>query len=108
MRSKVVFALCLWVFVYPLVTSLLLALRGTGLNLSLPIQTLVVSIVLVPTIVFLVGPLVSRLTRKFSISVNGAASVTASVTGTPGIADAGDRDLAASGEVARVDGRGIA
>lgn len=64
MRHELAFAFGMWMVIYPVVTGLLVALQRTGWELALPIQTLLVSAVLVPTIVFIVAPLLSRLTRR--------------------------------------------
>lgn len=62
MLRRAVFPLGIWLCVYPAVTGLLMALRATGLNLSLPLQTMVVTALLVPTMIFILVPLVRKLT----------------------------------------------
>jgi antibiotic biosynthesis monooxygenase (ABM) superfamily enzyme len=61
---KAAFPLGVWLCVYPLVTGLLMALRATGLHLPLPLQTLLVTAVLVPTMIFGLVPLVRKLTQE--------------------------------------------
>lgn len=62
MLRKAAFAFGVWLCVYPLVTALLIALRATGLNLPLPLQTLLATAVLVPIMMFGLVPLVQKLT----------------------------------------------
>lgn len=61
MLRKAAFAFGVWLCVYPLVTGLLLAIRSTGLQLPLPLQTMVVTAALVPTMMFGLVPLVRKL-----------------------------------------------
>lgn len=61
MFRKAAFPFGVWLCVYPLVTSLLMVLRATGLNLPLPLQTMLVTAVLVPIMIFGLVPLVRKL-----------------------------------------------
>lgn len=61
MLRKAVFAFGAWLCVYPLVTALLVAIRATRWSLPLPLQTMLATTVLVPTMIFGVVPLVRRL-----------------------------------------------
>lgn len=63
MLHKAAFAFGVWPCVYPLVTGLLLALRTTDSQLPLPLQTLLVTALLVPTMMFGLVPMVRKLTR---------------------------------------------
>lgn len=62
MLRKAAFAFGVWLCVYPLVTALLVGLRATGMPLPLPLQTLLATAVLVPTMIFGLVPLVRKLT----------------------------------------------
>lgn len=64
MLRKVAFPFGVWLCVYPLVTGLLMALRATGLHLPLPLQTMFVTAILVPTMIFGLVPLVRKLTAE--------------------------------------------
>lgn len=60
MLRKGAFVFGVWLCVYPLVTGLLFAIQATGLKPPLPLQTLLVTAVLVPTMVFGLVPLVRK------------------------------------------------
>ncbi|MFT5623569.1 MAG: hypothetical protein ACI8Z0_000057 [Lentimonas sp.] len=58
-----------WVAVYVAVTATLTGFQWAGLNMPLPAQTFVLTAVLVPTMIFIIGPfaamLAQHLVRKF-------------------------------------------
>jgi len=53
----------IWACVYPLVMLSLLGLRALDLHLSIGVQSLVLTIVLVPLMTLYIVPLVNRVTR---------------------------------------------
>lgn len=61
MFRRVLFAFGVWLCVYPLVTGLMLTPRATRSGLPLPAQTMVVTALLVPTMMFGLVPLIRRL-----------------------------------------------
>ena len=51
-----------WLAIYPTITLVLPALEAIGLNdLALPLRTLAISVVVVPTVVYVVSPALTRL-----------------------------------------------
>ena len=59
--DKFRFAIVLWLFVWPVVTALSWLVRGLSPDLAIPLQTFVVSIVLVPVMVWFAVPTLTRL-----------------------------------------------
>lgn len=59
-----------WIAAYVAVTATLIGFQRTGLNLPLPVQTLLLTAVLVPTMIFVLGPCAAKLAqaalRKFN------------------------------------------
>jgi len=53
-----------WIAVYVVVTSTLMGFRWAGLNISLPVQTLILTVFLVPTMIFFLGPFAAKLAQS--------------------------------------------
>jgi len=53
-----------WIAVYVTVTSTLMGFRWAGLNISLPVQTLILTVFLVPTMIFYLGPFAAKLAQS--------------------------------------------
>ena len=64
MVREATFGFGVWICVYPLVTGLLMALRATGLDLPLPLQTVITTAVLVPTMMLGLAPRVRQLVNR--------------------------------------------
>ncbi|MEP4196505.1 MAG: hypothetical protein ABJL99_12825 [Aliishimia sp.] len=52
-----------WVAVYVVVTATLLGFQWAGLDMPLPVQTFLLTAVLVPTMMFILGPIAAALAR---------------------------------------------
>jgi len=52
-----------WIAVYVTVTSTLIGFQWAGLNISLPMQTFILTVFLVPTMIFFLGPFAARLAQ---------------------------------------------
>lgn len=63
MRRRAAFVFGVWLCVYPLVTGLLLGLRVVGWSIPLPLQTFIVTAILVPVMILVLTPAVLRITR---------------------------------------------
>jgi antibiotic biosynthesis monooxygenase (ABM) superfamily enzyme len=55
-----------WLSVYFIVTGALLSFRWSGIEIILPLQTLILTAILVPTIFFILGPLAERIAQHLS------------------------------------------
>jgi len=63
MMTKLKFVLKLWICVWILVTSINLAIKSTGLVLPMALHSLIVCTVMVPTMVFVIMPFLTRPAR---------------------------------------------
>lgn len=69
--TKILACFFTWIVVYIAVTSSLIGFQRAGLDLSLPIQTLILTAFLVPIMVFFIAPRSASLAQKI-ISKFGA------------------------------------
>ena len=53
-----------WFLVYVIVTAILVGFRLSDVNLALPIQTFILTVLLVPMIMLIIAPRVKRLADK--------------------------------------------
>ena len=53
-----------WFFVYVIVTAVLVGFKLTDINLALPVQTFILTALLVPMIMFVIAPRVKRLADR--------------------------------------------
>lgn len=53
-----------WIAVYVAVTAALIGFQPAGLNLPLPVQTFLLTAVLVPTMIFILGPFAAALAQS--------------------------------------------
>lgn len=61
---KLLFMFGVWLFVYPLVTSILYLIRALDLSLAVAEQTLITTLILVPLMVNWIVPFVKKVTDK--------------------------------------------
>jgi hypothetical protein len=62
--TKLLTAFFAWVVVYVVVTATLVGFQRAGLAMALPVQTFVLTIALVPAMIFVIGPLAGTLAQK--------------------------------------------
>ncbi len=55
-----------WLSVYLIVTGALLSFRWSGIEVFLPLQTLILTAILVPTMIFILGPFAERIAQHLS------------------------------------------
>ncbi|GJL99041.1 MAG: hypothetical protein DHS20C07_07210 [Methyloligella sp.] len=55
-----------WLSVYLIVTGALLSFRWSGIEVFLPLQTLILTAILVPTMIFILGPFAERIAEYLS------------------------------------------
>lgn len=58
--------ICIWVFVYPIVTTLLFGLQKLDVSLSIQLKSLIMTLILVPLMYFCIVPSVNRLLSIYS------------------------------------------
>lgn len=64
--SRYKLAVVTWLCVYPVITAILASFKPLGLMaLPLPVRTLVLTLIMVPTVSFVLAPLVSRALAKW-------------------------------------------
>lgn len=60
MKKQLALMFGIWLFVYPIVTAILYALRTFGSSLPVPVQTLIATLILVPVMIGWVAPFVRK------------------------------------------------
>lgn len=65
-KAKVVQAIKVWIVIYPSITLFNLLFGSYLANLPLPVKTLILTMVLVPWMVFIELPIVNKIQQKIS------------------------------------------
>ncbi|MBB3993296.1 antibiotic biosynthesis monooxygenase (ABM) superfamily enzyme [Sulfitobacter undariae] len=61
--KRLLTAFFVWIAVYVAVTATLVGFQRAGLDMPLPVQTFLLTAVLVPTMIFILGPLAATLAQ---------------------------------------------
>ncbi|WP_294673519.1 hypothetical protein [uncultured Fluviicola sp.] len=65
-KTKVIQAIKVWIVIYPSITLFNLLFGSYLVNLPLPVKTLILTMVLVPWMVFIGLPIVNKIQQKIS------------------------------------------